>query len=728
VTTDGQRWVGSAEITPQTAVRAGERGTWTIDYLVGIAGIDDGGRIRLSFRTASDWSRPQFSDPVAADYVSTRASRPVTLTTTFGRDGIRPWSNSLTVRVSDGALGAGDRVTVVLGDRLYGGPGMRAQTFSEKRFRFRLQADPFGAGIYQHVAWLGLPIVGSDAARLIVTTPSDTCVGEETWLHLRAVDVWGNVAQDYRGVIRFDDGRPHGLPETYRFTAADGGVHRFEGVRLTQPGVTTIGVTDEDGDLAGRSNPIRCHVERPAMRRFWGDLHGQTEETVGTGSIADYFTYARDVAAVDATAHQGNDFQITAEVYRQLTDEVERSYEPGRFVTFHGYEWSGNTPAGGDHNVHYLHGGPLRRSSHTLVEDTSDLAGDCYPIDQLYAANVGRDDVLITPHIGGRRASLDYHVPELERVIEIASQWGRFEWFAHDALERGLCVGFIGGSDDHSGRPGWSAPTLGHHGVPGALTAFLATELSREALWDALRSRRCYGTTGPRILLDVTVDGHPIGADVVATTAPKVRATVVGVAPIDSVELRRGTRTVATWSGMPEPAPDEPWRVRVAWRGARNRDRGRALDWTGALEVRGGRIIGAENYAIDNPLDGIIRWEPERVAWRSHTCGDWDGVILDLDGDDETELALTSPSMRVRCTLADLLRGPVRFDGPGLEQRIVVQRLSRRAAASEVAFIWRDEAPAAGVNPYWIWVTQTDGEMAWSSPIFVTWNGGHRSE
>ena len=28
-----------------------------------------------------------------------------------------------------------------------------------------------------------------------------------------------------------------------------------------------------------------------------------------------------------------------------------------------------------------------------------------------------------------------------EPVIEIASQWGRFEWFARDALERGLKVG-----------------------------------------------------------------------------------------------------------------------------------------------------------------------------------------------------------------------------------------------------------------------------------------------
>jgi hypothetical protein len=710
-------------MTPTSPVRAGERGTWTVDYLAGIAGIDDGGRVRLSFRTASDWASPQLASPDAADFVGIRASRPVTLTPTFGRDGIRPWSNSLTIRVSNGALGEGDRLTIVLGDTLYGGPGMRAQTFSEKRFRFRLQADPFGTGVFQHVAWLGFPIVGADVARLIVTAPSDCAAGEDTWLHVRAVDVWGNVAQDYRGTVHIAAPRPDGLPEAYQFTEADAGVHRFEGARVSQPGIATIEVTDAGTGLTERSNPIRCHAARPATSLYWGDLHGQTEETVGTGSIPDYFAYARDIAAVDVTAHQGNDFQITAEIYRQLTEEAERAHAPGRFVTFHGYEWSGNTPAGGDHNVHYRHGGPLRRSSHALVDDTSDLATDCYPIDRLYAANAGREDVLITPHIGGRRANLDYHDPALERVIEIASQWGRFEWFARDALERGLRVGFVGGSDDHSGRPGWSAPTLGHHGVRGGLTGFLAADLTRDAIWNALRSRRCYGTTGPRIILDVSVDGHPMGAEIVATAVPEVRATVIGAAPIDTVELRRGTQTVATWSGLPEPEADEPWRVRVAWRGARGRDRGRALDWTGGLEVHGGRIVGAQDYAIDNPLEGIVHWEPQRIAWRSHTCGDWDGVILDLETDDDTRLDITTPSMRARCTLAELRHGAVRYDGPGLEQCIVVRRLSRCEGTPEISFSWRDEAPTAGINPYWVWATQVDGEMAWSSPVFVTWDG-----
>ena len=45
---------------------------------------------------------------------------------------------------------------------------------------------------------------------------------------------------------------------------------------------------------------------------FWGDLHGQTGETVGVNSIESYFDFARNLAFLDVTSHQGNDFQINA--------------------------------------------------------------------------------------------------------------------------------------------------------------------------------------------------------------------------------------------------------------------------------------------------------------------------------------------------------------------------------------------------------------------------------
>lgn len=692
-------WLGTATISPAGPVVAGEYGAWTISYTVGVSALDEGGRIRLAWRTVSDWGSPQFTAPGAADYVSVSTSANARLAPRYGGEGVRPWSKTLTIGVGEGALAQGDVVTIVLGDTSGGSPGMCAQTFPERRFRFKLQVDPFGAGIYEHVADLGLTIVGGPATQLVVVAPSDVVAGEPAWLHVRALDRWGNPAPDYCGVLRFTGDVPEGLPEPVKLIPSDRGVRRFEGLRYRGEGILRVMVRDDERGIGADSNPIRCHASAPGRRLYWGDLHGQTEETVGTGSLEEYFAYGRDVAAIDAIGHQGNDFQITNAVYDDLRAHVERFHEPGRYVTFLGYEWSGITPAGGDRNVHYLVDGPIHRTSHTEIDDRSDIDTDRYPLDRLFETFAGREDVVLVPHIGGRPAGLHYHDPALEPAIEIASQWGRFEWFARDALERGYRVGFIGGSDDHSGRPGWSAPTLAHHGVRGGLTGFLAGGLTREALWEAFRARRCYGTSGPRIILDVDVCGQPMGAEVTTDAAPVVRCRVAGTAPLDTVEVRRGLETVHRTALRPAPRPGDPWRVRVGWRGARNRGRSRVLDWTGGLTVSGGWVTSAEGYAIDSPLEGIVSWAGDAVRWTSHTVGDWDGVVLGLEADEDTMLAIEAGGMALAVRLGDLGDDGISRPGPLLEQQIVVQRLAGEDGPREAAVEWRDPEPRQGRQP-----------------------------
>ncbi len=711
-----EEWLGTATISPDGPILAGSYGTWTIHYTVGVAGLDEGGRLRLVWRSVSDWPNPQFDNPLAENYVTLRTSGHSKLFAWYEGSGVRPWSRVLKVQVGDVAAAPGDEIVIVLGDRRYGGPGMRAQTHPEDPFTFQFDADPIATNIYERVADFDLQIIGAQAVRLYCVAPSDAVKGEQTWLQVRALDRWGNPDPGYRGTVSFS-----GVElDDYTFTSADAGVRRFEGVELDGDDLLRVAVSDVATGWQATSNPIRLHSAAPAQRTYWADLHGQTRETVGTGTVPGYFTYARDVAAIDACGHQGNDFQITPELWSFLQEQVDEFYEPGRFVTLHGYEWSGNTPAGGDHNVYYKDRSPIQRSSHAEVEDTSDIETDCYPITRLYDANRGREDMLLIPHIGGRHADIRWHEPSLEPVIEIASQWGRFEWFARQAIERGYKVGFSGGSDDHSARPGWSSPTLAHHGVSGGLTGFIAPELTRDALWDVLKSRRLYGTSGPRILVDVSVDGHLVGAENIASAAPEIQVNVHGTAGLERIELRRGLENIHVWSGLPEPKMDEPWRVRLAWRGARNFGRSRALCWDGDVYVWDGVVTHAENYAIDNPDGGVISIDPSRVSWRSWTVGDWDGVILDIDGDERTRLDVRTTAMNLSFRLGDLTGQPIIQDGSLLEQQFTARRLSHDPAPFDASFSWRDESPVEGVNPYWIWVTQTDGELAWSSPIYLT--------
>ena len=87
--------------------------------------------------------------------------------------------------------------------------------------------------------------------------------------------------------------------------------------------------------------------------------------------------------------------------------------------------------------------------------------------------------------------------------MEVHSTWGTFEWLLHDAFDKGYRVGVVCHSDDHKGRPGATRPGASTFGAIGGLTCYLMPELTRDALFEALRRRRHYGTTGTRMCLDL---------------------------------------------------------------------------------------------------------------------------------------------------------------------------------------------------------------------------------
>ena len=68
----------------------------------------------------------------------------------------------------------------------------------------------------------------------------------------------------------------------------------------------------------------------------------------------------------------------------------------------------------------------------------------------------------------------------------------------------------------------------------------------------ALRARRCYGTSGPRIFVEASADGHPVGAAFDAATAPRISVSVAGTAPVERIDCFRGTELIATF---PERLP-----------------------------------------------------------------------------------------------------------------------------------------------------------------------------
>lgn len=716
---------GSASLSPGEPVVAGSLGTWRIRYRVGKYGIDDGGSIRVVRRFVSDWGAPQTERPDQADFltISTSGSARVTVSCD-PRAHVRPWQKSMTVSVKDGYLREGDTVTLVLGDTSAGGPGSRAQTFCEPRFEFRVLVDCFGTGSFVELESAGsVPIVGGPGAEVQLIVPTDVVLGIPFRLSVRVLDQWGNPADRYQGVLETGGsaGLFYGLPSRLTLERTDQGILRLDGILAREPGIYRIEAEDRKHGLKAVSNPLFVKPHQPRRRRFWGDLHGQSEETVGTLRVDEYFAFARNRALVDFAGHQGNCFQITPGVWDRIRETVRNFNEPGRFVTFLGYEWSGLTAGGGDRNV-YFRGddGPLHRASRCLIAPTNqDGAPECYPVEELYRRLRGRDDVLLVPHVGGRWADLDSFEPGLEPLVEIYSSWGEFEWLLKDAFDRGLRVGISCGSDDHKGRPGASYPGAGTFGVQGGLLCVRASELTRESLWEALRERRCYGTTGARIALEFeTPGGVSMGGEERTQGLPRFRVRVEGTVDVERIELRRGTDCVDALPRDPG-IPCSSDTVRIAWSGARNRGRDRAACWDGAVEAVGTRIVEARGYAFDSPSEGIREVGPHRVTWESVTSGDADGILLTLDPADSGVLRFKTDRIRFVIDLEKLSDVPVTCPAGGLDLKVQAQREPLGLGRSVDAEL-KDPAAPAGPTPYYVVVLQKDGAKAWASPIWVS--------
>ena len=425
--------------------------------------------------------------------------------------------------------------------------------------------------------------------------PSLAVVGEPFRLAIVAEDMWGNPTADADGTFKLVTSRPlRGLPESVAIKKGDG-PRVIDKLIADAEGDLDIGVVAAGKEIA-RANPLRVVAKAAPLRRYWGDLHGQSGETIGMGSAEAYFRYARDAAFIDMVGHQGNDFQITDAFWKKLNQLTAEFDEPGKFVCLPGYEWSGNTGMGGDRNIFYRREGrPIRRSSHILVEgETSTDA--IYTADELFRALDGEDAIVIA-HVGGRYADVKYaHDGRLERAVEVHSTWGTFEWILHDAFEKGYRVGVVCHSDDHKGRPGATRPGASSFGAIGGLTCYFMPELTRDALFEALRQRRHYGTTGTRIFIDLQgsfaqpVTGFsddpllglakeaPITqammGDIVRPGSVPMRlsADVIGTAPVERVDVLHGTKVAQTF--RPFTAADLGRRVRVLWQGAEYRGRG----------------------------------------------------------------------------------------------------------------------------------------------------------
>ena len=354
------------------------------------------------------------------------------------------------------------------------------------------------------------------------------------------------------------DGTPAGRG-TYSLEKSDNGTTLVDGLALPSTGALRLRAKLLEHPIECLSSP--CASDFP-LNVYFGDMHCHHNLARDPGGAAALYNYARNVAGLDFTAMTDYDRHKLA--CREVT---RRAYEPGRFVPLFAEEWSDRQSA--DHRNVYYRGDP---------GNTACRAGDSMALFEQFAGQ----DVLVIPHttnidclVGWKHTDWSKHDPALQRLLEICQIRGDCEvegpissqpkgghgGSARTALARGLHLGFVGGSDTHRGTPGGPGHEL-HPLVESTgpafwgTTAVLAQQLTREAVFDALRERRCYATSGARILLWFELNGQPMGSETQGGGPINMRVRFHAEAPVTELAM---IRNGSIWQQRQPNALDGGW-------------------------------------------------------------------------------------------------------------------------------------------------------------------------
>ena len=735
--------IGSLRFEPEGPFQAGDQVTIQQIYTVGTLGMAEGGGLLVrAARTGI-----QAEDAAGPNYVTVQSSSSdATLTSSA------PWGNwqgmhfraragqprpgvprtVIPFRLSGAALEEGDTITVTYGDTSGGGPGFRLQESSSDQVILHVYVDIEGNGDLLRPTWPSFEVLGREEVRYVnAVAPSVVAPDEPFTLAVRAEDRMKNLSS---GVMPALEVLVNGEP--FRSIAAGSpAISLLEDVTLAEPGVYRFSVQNEDGSIRATSNPVRVEDD-PANRVYWGETHGHTAFAEGQGSPDGYYRFGRDVARLDFLSLSEHDIWMDDSEWRKLQELVEDYRIEGQFTTILGFEWTSRSPLGGHHNV-FFRDTPGR----------SRVPNQKAPLlDELYAglrSENSTDDVLVIPHAHqpGDWTNSD---PDMERLVEIQSGHGTFDWFGNKYLQNGFEVGFIGASDNHNGHPGYSG--IGNRQL-GGLAAVIASENNADAIFTALRDRAAYATTGERILLEATLNGIRMGTRQDDAEARRIDCRVNGTAPIDAIDVIKNGTIVYTRRYLESEISEEA-RVQITFEssteihGERTPPRG-GRPWKGSIQVAGATLVGYDDPWFTQPrtyrvaratddrnridFDFPTRGRPKSLVLELRGAGPDTVVTVDMETTTESRgsggyvrAPQELPANTVRFRLGDLKGQVDRREYQVLEHTDALSaQIVTEGRALDQEFSFTDQGENRPGDYYYLRVRQIDGSMAWSSPFWV---------
>lgn len=541
---------GSADVYPKVFT-AGSYSEMTISYTPGKSGIKKGGHLLIGPRGYTipfQVERPEDECFVSATYGVKKDGPEVEVFSC--RKGLR-----LLLVTFNNPLLPGEDVNVII-------KRWRVPFRTYKNAEIIIAEDK-GDGIYRRLGVCPSFEVKSASFSHFWIVSRYSSDGDKIVCHITPMDGYHNRMEDFTGRIWV---KTDGKKDAVYFRKRDKGEKK---IFLGLPGIKKRVVFVQRGKKEWKGNSLPTDFTREGEKIYFGSIHGHNALCDGTGEkgedgIKEYYEWGKEVEGLDfcaLTNHTSNYLTYDAwthkkwEMVQKLT---ERFNLPGEYVTLLGYEWAPLDKYRKWHNnIYFKKGyGPLYRGdesrSNTLEKLVSLLINE---------------ECIIVPHHPcagidwNKRVYLKY--PHLFPVVEIYSHFGNSleerypQWPEGDtvlsALAKGIRFGFIASPDTHYGRPfldSWAGKRIG-------LTAVFARELTRSAIYNSLKERFCYATTGVRIFLDFRLNDFKMGSIIKEEDVGKGRniwIKVFGQQPIKTIEIYRNGIPIFTTSPENESA------------------------------------------------------------------------------------------------------------------------------------------------------------------------------
>ncbi len=443
-----------------------------------------------------------------------------------------------------------------------------------------------------------------------------------------------------------------------------------------------------------------------------------------------------------------------------IRDLVKRYNEPGKFITFMGYEWHGDRYTYGDHNVFYL--------------DPDDaILTDAESVPDLYKILREHQGIAIPHHTaykpGARSKDWRYMDEQLSPLVEIFSVHGSSEGCltpvpmetnlsmgprvqstsVQEGLKKGYHFGIIASADT-------SAPMVGTWGV--GLAAVCAESLTREGLWEAVKNRRTYGVTGDRIVLDYRLNNHFMGSIIEKPAkSARIKVNVSGSSAIDRIEVIKNGRVAhtychqGTWEeNCPEGRIKFKHRFTVGWGpvnfGAYTKK------WSGSYQIENGQILSVEpcfttnnqSYAYEGDTCTFsLNSEHRRMTDFGMSRGNTQALVIEGEASPDDRILINIEGKQLVYDIRTLLEQS--YIEPLIEEskkriqevfelgeavnitedvcyhnayKVKIHRLIPEQGY-KASFAWTDRNLSTEENYYYIRVSQANRQYAWSSPIWL---------